>query len=316
MVTIPDWFRDFERDLFEIYFPPDREMDIIDDACFSLAISPVTISKILQDQEPDELKSLLQGELYERYPMQLARSETYAKIFKRWHEEVDREDPSQNYMNRTNLFHVYAPTFLQELESHFSYNLAVFIDLLISYRTGRGDWQDRFFTNDNPESFHHLLDQTIDQVDLLEEKPAGSIKLGLRFLQQDPEFLSELGIDAEFIPKISQIRNSIAHGDYVVKIKENNSPVIEFRTNGGIVSTKLVQALIWMKTSARMIRSFSVGIAISLFRAAEVHDRPDKAYRIIDAYVKDEYPPEQSIWPGGDSWDDVNGPNDFNFEGP
>lgn len=297
------WLEDIDRSVLGPHFEHDSaSSEVMSAARRGIALLPLFLVKYLIDDDPAKVESLTKSELLRRTPMFVSRSRFFVTVWNEWQPHIARtENSGPWYVNEANLFHQYAPHYVQELEAPLAYQLAALIDLTTSYTDGDGDWKDRLYEpNGRKRYFHELIDQAKDQTGRVKDEFGWTNTFALRFLNQDPKLLEELGVEAEHFPKVSEIRNSIGHGDYTIWRADDDTLQVTFyvydRTAKTYVEveTSLSSALRFIHESVLIMRFLAAGVSLSLFHAANSQGRVAEAMEIIDAYESEMYPPSSS----------------------
>lgn len=299
------WITDGHEELLGEWLPDeDEEVYPTDKMHGMVSLLPIYLSTKLIEHEPEATKTLIHGDLLDRVPMFASRSITYERIWNNQASSIDKqgEDLKVNYVN---LFHLFGPIYVQELESPLRYNLAALLDLIKTFNGEEEDWSGRLIPRDSKQAFRSLLNEVEQQIQhKIPEDQRQELLLAFQYLSFDKtnsDFLEEVvGFRLSPHPTVTDLRNSIAHSDYEVRQSSNEDLDYEVvfypkKMSSDIFIVPLRMILNIIHETMTIMAYLSRGMTITLSDIATEHDKESKARRITEAVSFEGYPRHRGL---------------------
>jgi hypothetical protein len=299
------WLKEEHKELLAPSFPAeDEKIAPADQMTRMFALLPIYVSTTLLERNTEATETLLEGDLIDRVPMFASRGLTYSRT---WDEHISsiRASGETFEANFVNLLHVFAPMYVQQLESPLRYDLAALLDLLKTFHGDEEHWQDRLIPRDDKQSFRNLLNEVEQHVEhKLPEEQTREVQVGLNFLtfsEENSDYLEEVyDFRLSPHPSVSDLRNSFAHSDYNVQLSEQEGIGYEVvlypkDTSDDVFRVPLQMMLGIMRQTVEIMSFLSRGMTIALGDIAEAHDMREKSYRITEGVSFEGYPRHEGL---------------------
>lgn len=279
-----DWMEDVDRDILEpVLEADDGDLPYLGDMRRSFALLPIYMTKKVIERDPSRVQSLTKDELIDRIPMFVSRRNFYSWNWNEWMESLDRNEDDP-YQTAETAFHLFAPIYVQELEGPVRYNLAALIDIIQTFLTGEGDWHQQLYDGGRKQYFHELLDPAINAARRVEEEgEIDHLRVGLQLLARDEEVMDSEQFDLDYLPSLREVRNAIAHADYVFEQRHDGETEVVLFLNGEKVRRPVRGFPRMFHSHLFLVLALTLGVAAACFWAAVHNDRLEKAFKITSA---------------------------------
>lgn len=238
--------------------------------------------ELVNSREPSRYESLCDQKLIDRMFTFNQREQFFLEGWNRWISNFTEEE-LDSYYNPVNLFYWFSSVYVQQIEGPFRYNLAAVYDMIMSISGSDTSWHELLY-NERGKAKYHNITNSIKQIEerYLDADRGSNFKAAIWML--DGGRIHHDGELYQMEINIRDIRNSIAHSDYVVQQNSDGKIFVEFDHGESYTKIYIEKFLNYIHRHMVLMHGISIGVSSSLAWIARELDKNSYVHDISNSF--------------------------------